>query len=674
MLTLETYQQEILKLGFGKKLPEALYVHKDCLLQSHGSLFNLISVLQNSQSQLENYNVLKFFTSEFKVSFLLYPEFFVEPHPELKRAIHICLASGKIKKFNYEGSDNPPILHRKEEFLKKPHPSIKMFRALTLAEEIEGLYENTSIIGFKRNWQLILDSKGLFYEGHKLLKKGSEVQMETSQCNLSDIKVHRHRTAINRYNFSTPVQKILDYELLKSGETFFDYGCGLGDDLRGLEVLGFHCWGWDPNHCPKGVKKNADVVNLGFVLNVIEDPVERMEALKAAFSYSKNLLIVSTMLHNSNTSESSRIFSDGVLTSRNTFQKYFYQDELRQYIEDVLEVSSAIALAPGIFAVFKNQLQKQEFLLKRSQRNINWKSVSETHFKIKRKKLIQHSLFDSHKGDFEKLWHRIVELGRLPDKDEYTEYQSFQSKICSLKKGLRICLANFDENILKQAEIRKKSDLLIHVALSNFKEKLKLKDIPAPVIKDIKYFFGNYKKVKKDAIDLLYDLSDTYQIDELCAKSEIGFYNDGRFYVRIKDVKHLHPLLRLYIRIGELLYGYLEEVGLIKIHCHTSKLTFHFFDDFEGKVLPQLKVRVKIKIPTNKVWYYDYDSQDYQQLLYHKVRFYNKDEPEYKKLLRHSQKLEELGISRMSHGPSKTVFEEILRENGLTENLYPKRN
>jgi hypothetical protein len=37
----------------------------------------------------------------------------------------------------------------------------------------------------------------------------------------------------------------------------------------------------------KGARRPADVVNLGFVLNVIEDPRERTETLKAAWSLHK---------------------------------------------------------------------------------------------------------------------------------------------------------------------------------------------------------------------------------------------------------------------------------------------------------------------------------------------------------------------------------------------------
>jgi len=88
----------------------------------------------------------------------------------------------------------------------------------------------------------------------------------TDRCNIS-----RHKTAMTRVNFSRPIQIALSLGLISSGCSVFDYGCGKGDDLRGLNSSGITCSGWDPIYRPEGEKKEADVVNLGYVINVIED-------------------------------------------------------------------------------------------------------------------------------------------------------------------------------------------------------------------------------------------------------------------------------------------------------------------------------------------------------------------------------------------------------------------
>jgi len=80
----------------------------------------------------------------------------------------------------------------------------------------------------------------------------------------------------------------------------------------------------------------ADAVNIGFVINVIEDMGERIEALQGAYALTQGVLSVSAMLWSSATAKG-RLFGDGYLTSRNTFQKYFSQGELQNFIESVLD-------------------------------------------------------------------------------------------------------------------------------------------------------------------------------------------------------------------------------------------------------------------------------------------------------------------------------------------------
>lgn len=61
--------------------------------------------------------------------------------------------------------------------------------------------------------------------------------------------------------------------------TFFDYGCARGEDLDLLSREGFTRSGWDPAFQPDAAQQEADVVNLGYVINVIEKPEERAETL-----------------------------------------------------------------------------------------------------------------------------------------------------------------------------------------------------------------------------------------------------------------------------------------------------------------------------------------------------------------------------------------------------------
>ena len=189
-------------------------------------------------------------------------------------------------------------------------------------------------------------------------------------------KFKPHRTAIVRGDFSRPTRLALTYGLINDDHDFFDYGCGRGEDIKLLADKGYSASGWDPFHFPEGTKEEADIVNIGFVVNVIAEPSERVNALKSAWELSRKVLVVSARLNNERrTLGASRSYGDGYITGNGTFQKFFSQAELRQWIEAILE-TDAIAIAPGIFLVFRREEDANAFLLNHRPRRIVTVKVS----------------------------------------------------------------------------------------------------------------------------------------------------------------------------------------------------------------------------------------------------------------------------------------------------------
>ena len=99
---------------------------------------------------------------------------------------------------------------------------------------------------------------------------------------MTTLFIARHRTALNRTDLSRPVRLALEDGLITPEISVFDYGCGKGNDLQLLGSRGIRCDGWDPAYHPHNERTSADVVNLGYVINVIEDPTERATALRNA--------------------------------------------------------------------------------------------------------------------------------------------------------------------------------------------------------------------------------------------------------------------------------------------------------------------------------------------------------------------------------------------------------
>src|ERR1700722_5104925 len=141
--------------------------------------------------------------------------------------------------------------------------------------------------------------------------------------------IPRHKTAIRRGDFSRPVKCALRDGLINQAARVFDYGCGRGEDLELLSTEGITCSGWDPAFRPDAPRVEADVVNLGYVLNVIEHQEERAETLRKAWGLSRRLLVVSAQVLLAGRGKNPVEFGDGVLTGRGTFQKFFEQAELK---------------------------------------------------------------------------------------------------------------------------------------------------------------------------------------------------------------------------------------------------------------------------------------------------------------------------------------------------------
>jgi hypothetical protein len=425
------YQRHLAALPIGKRLPTAVYVYRDAGFDVGAALNGLVGTLAVRHELGPEFNVIKFRADELKVSFLSYPDFLDEAHPMLRNAVTIDLVTGRARHTDYSQNLNPPILHRKEQFLPEDHPCRATFEALTRAEEAEGLYDDTATIGFKLNWERLLAEKGVGIVGHSLrrLVVAAETATETAPF------IARHKTALTRYELSKPVKSLLEYGILKSDSTLFDYGCGQGSDVRGLQGLGYKAEGWDPMYRPDAVKREADIVNMGYVLNVIEDPAERLEALVDAHRHAKRLLVVSGLICETVESERAAAYSDGVLTKRNTFQKYFEQQELQQYIEDALE-STAVPVSLGVFYVFRNPADQQDFLSARSRRTIDWTQIS-TRLGLGGPTTFWKALYEEHKDLLDTFGKVALELGRIPSPTECAQLAIVGERLGTAKRALR---------------------------------------------------------------------------------------------------------------------------------------------------------------------------------------------------------------------------------------------
>jgi DNA phosphorothioation-associated putative methyltransferase len=171
--------------------------------------------------------------------------------------------------------------------------------------------------------------------------------------------VKRFKTAIRRFQPSRPISLACEHGLIRPGITVLDYGCGHGDDVRYLVDEGVEARGWDPHFHPSTSLEPADIVNLGYVLNVIENPSERADVFRHAFELAQRLLVVSVRVDRG--PQAGERFADGLLTSRLAFQKLFTQAEFRSYMESVARKRPIMA-GLGVAYIFKDQQMESGYI------------------------------------------------------------------------------------------------------------------------------------------------------------------------------------------------------------------------------------------------------------------------------------------------------------------------
>lgn len=646
------YKKLLKQLNVGKVLPTAIYLHKSALSQALPQQLQQLLKQTIEHHQLKNveWNLLKLFKRDFKLTLLNYPQFDNYAYPQLHNCITIDLIENSYKPTDYSQSANPPILHRKETFVTADYLHVNTFKAITNEGEAIGLYNNTSRIGFKQHWEKLIASKGYQLDNLGRLQPLPNKTPNTTY-NISEpennqaAQIQRHLTAINRDRLSAPFQKLAKYGYLNGDYSIQDYGCGLGDDVRELEANGLDINAWDPVHKPEGQKVQSDIVNLGFVLNVIEDYSEREQTLKQAYALCDKLLLVSVMLINATVFEQFKPYKDGVITKRNTFQKYYSQAQIREFIEQTLNAST-VPFGQGIIAVFKCPILLEQHHLELQFNNHEWQHITKRPIVKKLAERVKQSVFEKHTELFEAFWQHCLHYGRIPANDEFELSTQLRAVISSHNKAFELAQSQFEIKEFEQAVLKRKHDLLVYFALSLFGKRPAKSHLPNRLQRDIKTHFESLNDAFAKAKELLFSISSPEKIAVACEtvfKSlRIGGFNHSHSYILPKHyLSQLPAILRVYIGCATQLYGDIDDIDLIKIHMRSGKVTLLKYDDYNKK-LPLLLERIKVKLAEQDIDYFYYGNEYPYQPLYNKCDFIEKDTTEYKAQQRFDQRLAEM--------------------------------
>ena len=487
---------------------------------------------------------------------------------------------------------------------------------------------------------------------------------------MNDFEIQRHKTAIRRNKLSRPVTLLVEKGLVTYETKFFDYGCGHGQDLEILEKNGFtKIGGHDPYYRADAPIFEAEVVNLGYVINVIEKPQERDKVLKKAFELARKVLCVSAMLKRQK-SYKGEVFSDGVKTKVGTFQKYYDQIELKNYLESVLG-EEGIVLCQGVFLVFKREKDKIEYLEKQYRRNIHLEvtrvdPVTQSRVKVrvfrpKLEEFLQDSPF------FKNVLGFVLEHGRLPTSEESSDYRNIIEEVKSKRKLANFIIENIDPCELNHVRTRRSNDLLVMFALRRFSlgKFPPLKDIPVSTFFDIKDFFGSYKQFSSDAEALLFSLGNSSAMGKALNNISIGKILPDAVYVHPSYLKDLSPPVRIKVGIAKALVGDIDECNLIKINKTKDKISFLVYEDFDEVEHPALLYSYVVDIPKAKIKEWDFTTRENPPILHRKETFVAPDYPMYKQFKKLSEEEEALGLLGHNNIGTMLKWEKFLISKGL---------
>lgn len=598
----------------GKRVGGALYVHKNALTMI-GEDAHRVRAAAEMVGDIE-WNVAKI--EKASLSLLLYESFDSSPFPALLASTKIDPSSGEVTHIDYRNRTNPPILHRKELLLPPYDPRLPAFRALTATAEEHGLFKDSNRIGTRRAWEARVAEAGLVLRGHRLIPADEE-----------HVEVVRHKTAIVRRDLSQPMQLMLRFGVVEKGRSVFDYGCGQGEDVAALSSQGFEAFGWDPHHAPEGARGAADVVNLGFVLNVIEDPRERMETLKAAWGFAKGALCVAVMPQGKYSTAGHKPYRDGFLTSRGTFQKYFEQQELQSFVASATG-EKPMAFAPGIVAVFRDKDLEQEVLLRRRSRALVDGALPRAP-RRERVVIARPGLRERLVPAIELLRMRALLLGRLPDQDEapIKAMERLSENRVSWQRALDLLADELagDDAFATAGRLRRE-DLLVHLALMQFPGTPKYRSLPKSIQADLKAFFKGHSAAMDESRRLLFAAGDR---NGVCADVEVavaqglgGLRGTHHFRFRSAVLPRLPPRLRVLVGSAEVLQGGVEASDFVDIDLAAPRIVMIACDDVE-KPVPFVVERTVVDLGRLKV---SADRREPETTpVYFKSRFMPVDDP-----------------------------------------------
>lgn len=505
-----------------------------------------------------------------------------------------------------------------------------------------------------------------------------------------------------------------------------DYGCGRGGDIRHLRSLGYPADGWDPVFSPDGPREPSDVVNLGYVVNVIEDPAERRETLREAWRLTNQVLVVAARPDWEARGLAGAVrHGDGVLTGTGTFQRFFRQEELRAWIDQTLGTTS-VAAAPGVFYVFRQPDRQQGFLARRTrsraaetgvrladllfeqhrelleplrswveknrrlpkpgeyedehQLSVQFGSVRAAFSFLRRatgpkswsdvdlgpRNKVSERRFTQNRQLLDPLIDFVSQRGRLPREEELLNTVELAEEFGSVRAAFSLIRRVTGSSQWSEVEERSQREFLIYLALAAFGGRPRFTDLPDDLQYDVRDLFGNYKTACQRADELLFKAGNRGEVDLACRTAETGKLTPEALYIHSSAIDQLPPILRVYEGCGRTLTGQVEGSTILKLHREKAQVSYLAYPTFDKDAHPALATVVIARLSQLDVSFKDFRHSLNPPILHRKETFVPAEYPGRDRFLRLTLQEERRGLLDDASGiGTRRAWEERLGQAGV---------
>lgn len=393
-----------------------------------------------------------------------------------------------------------------------------------------------------------------------------------------------------------------------------DFGSGRGQDVHRLRDLGIDAYGWDPHFNPDAPKWSSDIVLLTYVLNVIDDPVERLAVLREAWDLAGRVLVVSVRLTWEQTRVSGDDWSDGVVTSRKTFQKLFQPNELLVLVQQVTGVRCVAASAGTVYA-FRDDSQRLVHITRRVAPDFAWEVEADAADAVRN------------------LVGFAESRGRVPDLGEIPSHQLDQLRGVSQTQIRQIVKKGASPDGMALGARRTTLNTLLVLGIDLFSGRARFSELPLSIQQDIRFHFSSYREACRRADRLLLKLRDKQYVRGAMRNSP-GKLTPSALYVHSRAVDSMPVVLRLYEYCGSIAVGRPPAWSVLKLHHDHDMVSWLDYPDFDRDPHPKLASSYAVDLATLKAAHRTYSERSNRPLLHRKHEFLTPEDPDYAKFQR----------------------------------------